>query len=383
MTLRLGKEGIYRLSEDKVRCGSGYTLNVLRAELILRANKQLIESIFYLYSSHAAAMAGKEEGGCGFLVQVKESSDQRIFTSGTATHYAVTANHVIQDCYCPVIRLNTQDGKVDTIQLAVNQWRTHPDCDLAVADLGFIDLRHFKVRTLARNSLITPDAVEALDISLGDGVYMIGRFVHHEGKQTNKPSVRSGIISTMADSENKVKLPNEPEQEAFLVEMRSISGYSGSPVVFHLPTDVDGWKVDRHMTVEPDQEGNYDLGPFLLGIDVGAFNYYNKLYAVRKEKDQEYFTKIDGYEVKSHAGVSIVIPAWKLAELLDGEEFAMARRERKKRFEQRIQHQRQIIEKHAVNEEEKELTRSDFEKALQRASSRVSEPESEKTRTSE
>jgi hypothetical protein len=49
----------------------------------------------------------------------------------------------------------------------------------------------------------------------------------HEGRQKNSPTARFGNIAQM---------PNEPviikrfEQECFLVEARSIGGYSGSPV---------------------------------------------------------------------------------------------------------------------------------------------------------
>ena len=90
--------------------------------------------------------------------------------------------------------------------------------------------------------------------------------------------------------------------------------------------------------------------------------------------------RVDGYMVKSHAGQSIVLPAWRLTELLDDPEFVMARKER---FRRRVEaNNARPVEKHSATEGDNELTRSGFEEALQKASKKVSEPQSKEPKTS-
>ena len=62
---------------------------------------------------------------------------------------------------------------------------------------------------------------------------MVGRFVSHEGKQQNSPAVRFGNIAMM----QKEKIIDERgvAQESFLVEIRSLPGYSGSAVLIYSP----------------------------------------------------------------------------------------------------------------------------------------------------
>ncbi len=71
-----------------------------------------------------------------------------------------------------------------------------------------------------------------LNAGVGDEVVMIGRFVAHDGRVRNAALARFGNIAMM---------PGEPvtdgrgmKVEAFLVEMRSLSGFSGSPAFIYM-----------------------------------------------------------------------------------------------------------------------------------------------------
>ena len=66
-----------------------------------------------------------------------------------------------------------------------------------------------------------------MNIGIGDEAIAIGRFINHDGNQRNQPSVRFGAIAQMP--KDKIRT-DTGEQDAFLVEIKSISGYSGSPV---------------------------------------------------------------------------------------------------------------------------------------------------------
>jgi hypothetical protein len=88
-------------------------------------------------------------------------------------------------------------------------------------------------------------------------------------------------------------------QIAYLVEMRSLPGFSGSPVF-----------VYRHVwNVMPAQ-----VEVRFLGIDLGHVSYPVGLDFVTTKGQRKPNT---GFEAKFHAGMSAVVPAWTVLELLD------------------------------------------------------------------
>jgi hypothetical protein len=169
--------------------------------------------------------------------------------------------------------------------------------------------------------LLSHSVIFTFGVGEGEEVYMVGRFIHHAGRYFNQPSVRSGIIRLMP---SMIELDDGQTQEAFLIEMRSISGHSGSPVMWIYPPYHP--QADLHNVTSMDMKHTFD-GPWLLGIDCGSFPYYQPVYKVRKEQGEIVRTRLPDLEAKSHAGVAAEIPAWKLQELLNLEEFVKARKE--------------------------------------------------------
>lgn len=83
-------------------------------------------------------------------------------------------------------------------------------------------------RRSAPNSwMLTREEFSRLEIDVGDDVFMIGRFVDHDGSQTNRPSARFGHIS-MTDA--AILQVTGYSGSSFVIDMHSRSGYSGSPV---------------------------------------------------------------------------------------------------------------------------------------------------------
>lgn len=194
-----------------------------------RIDEQVADAIIYLYPSKETAEQGKRGGGTGFLVWIDSVHTNQGYL------YAVTNKHVI-DSGGTVIRINRHDGKTEIFDLDVYNWERHPDSDVAIAQLGRVDANVIKFRSIPISNFVTKDIIEKLDIGLGDDVYMVGRFIHHSGKTYNMPSTRSGIISVMPNPDELIELGEPPQkQEVYLVEMRSLAGYSGSPVVFDIP----------------------------------------------------------------------------------------------------------------------------------------------------
>jgi hypothetical protein len=332
-----------------------------------RINDQILDSILYLYPSVEDAKSGEKVGGAGFLVSVR--SKERLWI------YAVTNNHVIQEAGASVIRLNVRAGGMDIIPLAINHWKPHPDGDdLAVAQLGSINPAIHQIIVIPSSTFITHEVIKQFRIGPGDDVYMVGRFVHHEGKYRNKPSVRSGIIGLMPDPDEGVQFYEGGfEQEAFLVEMRSLSGFSGSPVFFRMPL-LSFEIISRDRDLKPEAR-EINPGPWLLGIDCGNFKIYDKVYEAEARGKEKVYRKTP-YEAKTHTGYSIVIPAWKLQDLLNIEEFTMVREKRDNEIAEAKQ--RTLVELDAQKPDEIEgVTSEVFEEALRRASRKISRPDEE------
>jgi hypothetical protein len=142
---------------------------------------------------------------------------------------------------------------------------------------------------------------------------MLGRFVSHDGRQRNQPLARFGNIAMMPGE--RVMDGRQLLVEAYLVEMRSLAGFSGSPVFLYLgPGTYRGSENGRMMPF-------YSETIAVLGIDTGhKLNSSPVQYLGRDEKVD------DSWEVRQNTGVAIVSPAWKIAEVLEQDEFVEQRK---------------------------------------------------------
>jgi hypothetical protein len=103
--------------------------------------------------------------------------------------------------------------------------------------------------------------IKGFNIGIGSETYVAGMFVGRIGERRNIPILRVGTIAAM---------PGEPiateygEHDAFLVEIRSIDGLSGSPVCVHMPAPIlpSDVLVDRRSTP-------YHHGYYLMGMVLG------------------------------------------------------------------------------------------------------------------
>jgi hypothetical protein len=167
-------------------------------------------------------------------------------------------------------------------------------------------VERFRYQAIANTLFVKKQEVKALGIGPGSKAMLVGRFVNHEGKQKNLPCVRCGTIAIMADEGEKVRISEKPErlQEAFLVELHTKCGYSGSPVFFQGGSFHAG---QSHMPVlTPEGEPLFEAGPRLLGVHIGQ---------IRDTAGNQVRTEnID-------TGMAIVIPAWRLTALLGEQRF--------------------------------------------------------------
>jgi hypothetical protein len=330
-----------------------------------RIDNQILDCVVYLYPSVAAAEAGESAGGTGFLVSIPSEVAENGFYL-----YAVTNSHVIREAASPVVRLNTKEGGTDIAALSQGDWVRHQDGDdIEACNLVLTNPAVYEYKSISVEMFLTESLVEERDIGPGDDVYMAGRFVTHEGRQRNTPTVRFGNISMMPWE--PIRHPRGHDQESFLVETRSLGGYSGSPVFVHVIANVN----------RPDGQGGLYAsgagGVWLLGVDWGHLPIYEKVKQENKKDEVP-----EGWMVESNSGQMAVVPAWRLRELLNQEDF-VAERERSERTLAMRQESSPVVLDAQKGDAEgtrqppevpKPFTQGDFEDALDRVSRPVPPP---------
>lgn len=272
----------------------GHPYTVLE-RVMPRLHDDILDSVIYLYDCARDARIGKDAGGSGFLVAIRADE-------GHAWLYAVTNDHVIKGG-ASVIRLNTVQGDCEVMEIPPGGWISHPKGDdVAACNLSF-DSSLYKFKAFPLDQLITRERMQKTQIGPGDDTYLIGRFISHEGRQRNLPTVRSGIVSMMPWEKIDTR---RGQKEGFLVEVKSIGGYSGSPVIVSVP-------VTRYSNNIPIPIGGpVPSGMFLLGIDCEHIAWREELF----HKDKGKLIKTN-FTVQSNTGMAFVVPAWKILDILN------------------------------------------------------------------
>jgi|SRR5437764_129268 len=267
---------------------------------------RLLDSVFFVYDSMQDARQNIEIGASGFLVSVPLAMNQEC---GQA--YAVTNKHVIESCpkKSVVLRLNNSSGEASTISVRKEQWHLHPMTDVAITDIDFA-IRDYRYTTIPTELFATKERIEAERITHGDDVFMIGRFVAHAGKRKNLPSIRFGNISMMPSE--PIRVGRQILPEAYLVESRSIGGYSGSPVFVWILPGCNRQPLEFGVTYY-----SHMRGPWLLGIDCGHIETTEQI----RNKDG---TKSIG-TVTFNSAMAATVPVWSLFDLFNEQSLVESR----------------------------------------------------------
>lgn len=295
------------------------------------------ESVFYLFGLDPQTGKIRGPDGTGvFIARVPSSRYSCIHI------YAVTNRHLAAEG-ASIIRVNTRgknNTKGDTsrfVKFEPIDWHYPEDGDdLAIIDVtDHIDPDFDDVIALYEEVFITPEIIKEFQIGQGDDTFMCGLFASHDGGTRNAPVQRFGNISLMPTDDAPVRLQNTGAKlPCYLVDTRSRSGFSGSPVFSFRTRQSDinglpyGWDRSAKTNLNPIIPRN-DFYWGLLGIHCGQF--WDPV-EVRTKPDEASTIK-DGDTIFIQSGMTIVIPAWKISRLLDSEEFELARKKREKEFE--------------------------------------------------
>ena len=227
--------------------------------------------------------------------------------------YLVTAKHNLTKIYklFDTFYLRLNDKKTGTMYVPVEKgkaaWTSfdNMDIDLAVLAVGGIDRERFEHRAIPLDNFATSQVLLDQYIGLGDDVFAVGLFTGRAGTEKNIPIVRTGIISSM---------PEEPIRDgskaynAFLVELRSIGGVSGSPVFVYL---------DRHRATTTLIPHNQLSTYHFLGIIRGKWTMDQNLLQEQEEIDVALaYNKGESLNL----GIAIVTPAEDLWHLIMNDE---------------------------------------------------------------
>jgi hypothetical protein len=268
----------------------------------------------------------------GFLVLTHSQGDDQAFPC------LVTAEHVVSgmltknmEIHC---RLNKKDGSAEVVSLKhITQWWFHPDAahdatDVAVATVGLnldaVDHDYMPIPEYAWG-VEGHGLGERKPPRLGDEVFIVGLFKSHYGQQRNRPIVRIGNIAAM---------PEEPVHskycgyiDAYLIEARSISGLSGSPVFVNVPHTLPIAFIPDPRYQPADPEEVHWARYHFLGLMHGHFDL---------EKMTEDSVVDDADESRGiNSGIGLVVPASKVIETLYQPELKALRAEMKKEIRDR------------------------------------------------
>ena len=250
-----------------------------------------------------------------FLAKQLEGTDRNV-------RYLITAQHVINkirtesDVQVVYVKVNMKDGSARWIPTDIGEWKLHPaePQNVDVAALSIYGIGDWEnAQYMAFDESVAKDESSLRDMfGLGDEVNIVGLFTKSYGRMRNYPIVRCGTIARMPDEKIPVKLSEADigETDAYLIETHSTGGLSGSPVFLN----VGGV---RYIDGEPKfRESLYCL----LGLVHG---HWDMSVGANKDILAEYKEIIENI----NTGISVVIPATQIFEVLEHEEFAQEREE--------------------------------------------------------
>lgn len=195
--------------------------------------------------------------------------------------------------------MNLKNGGSRLIRTPIDKWIFHPEeSNVDVAALNWAPSEEtFDYLNLPIAYAGTEDIISKENVGLGDDVFLVGLFASHSGSQRNLPIIRVGNIAAMP--EEKVYTRKYGYIDAYLIEARSIGGLSGSPVFVYMG---DMRKMGK--TTRLGRQGLPLL--YWLGLMHGHF-------------------ALSEAELQINMGIAIVVPTWKILEVINQEVFMKAR----------------------------------------------------------
>ncbi|MCE0764828.1 serine protease [Pseudonocardia kujensis] len=272
----------------------------------------------FIYGSEEASYAGASAGGTGFLTSVpfEMSGIGQLY----AHLYLVTNSHVAAHESSVAVRINAKDGGAEVFTIPGDMWLHHPDGDdIAAVSMESLSRDSYQLSDVPFNLYMTQEQRDNGTFGAGDECFVVGRNVGLEGQEFNTPACRFGAVSIMRP--DKIYQPRRAHaQDSIVVEAKSLGGYSGAPVFIYQSPGISE-PTGGFMENWPVVVNSYMWSGFaLLGITWGHANGRTPvegpwLDLTQSEKD-----------LVVNSGMMLVVPAWKIADLLNQDVFVEERR---------------------------------------------------------
>jgi hypothetical protein len=279
---------------------------------------ELERLVIFMYGRHP--QTGKWGlGGSGFLYGYP--SDRR----GPNHIYAITNWHVAVSSGFPAIRLHGRSDH-DFIELGPHDWVCSPNgYDLAVADISdLLDPNADNLVVVDDHMAVSADYAARAEIGFGDDVLMAGMFANSPGDRRNAPVARFGNVARAPNDDAPIKLETGVRLPCYLVDMRSRTGYSGSPVFVYrtLASDLRPM-IEGGVTHVSAEKTMFNL----LGVHCGQYPEDFKAAKSHARGDP----LVEGDEIEGPSAMNVVVPAWAIQDLLNDQRLQNMRTERDKR----------------------------------------------------
>ncbi len=278
-----------------------------------RVPERFENAVVFLFGRHPARddlIVGP--GGTGVIVETPSATLQ-----GQYHKYIVSNRHVIEET--PWVRLNTCDGSTRMLEFISENWVSDGKEDLAIVDVtGHLSLDTDHYSWIEHREFVNSTRIIGNHIGIGDQVFMLGLYSDHDGSNRNLPVARFGNIAAMPDALVPVITgPNDPyKRPAFLNDMRSRQGFSGSPVWVWRGQEVDLSEYDAGGRKFNRLGGSIfnRTPPFLCFAGIHRGQFPEKTHVIMS-KDESLIRRSTEFTIAS--AMTIVIPAWEISNLLD------------------------------------------------------------------
>jgi hypothetical protein len=294
-----------------------------------RLTHRMTRCVFFLFGHNRDGTMDQVPKATGFLVGRYSRELPHLWHI-----YAVSNRHATVDS--PTIRINTKDGCTRLLEYNPDQWTFSETDDLAVIDVT--DDLEFDPKSLLWSDDIT--WVNELDLLgynegggrtyVGDQTIMIGLFADHTGPgKVNLPVARFGNLAAFVNDGVPVGLgPGDQfARPAFLNDMRSRTGFSGSPVwAWYNPySDVRTWEESKSPISSLLSRAQRSPDLCLIGVHRAQFREDAEVIEGGNSNVKK------GDIVKIASSMTIVVPSWEIKSLLEKDKLEIQRQKRDER----------------------------------------------------
>lgn len=272
--------------------------------------------------------------------------------------YCITAKHVLDGVQREssdgklLLRVNMRAGGSDFMETDVSEWRVHPtEADTVDVAALYVDgragLDEVLFQPFDASMMLTDKVRTELNVRLGEDVFLVGMFFHHQGKRHMLPVIRTGTLA--ANREEPVWDDGmQDDIDAYLIETRSIGGLSGSPVFFYPGTH--RWLLEPD-GVTPESAIEQRPTAYWLGLIHGHWDVLLS-QGVKTER--------------MNTGMAMVVPAEKVIEVLKRDDFEAERSQARIEYEKRYGG---VVLDTAINGDSA-FSKDDFDSVLRKVSKR-------------